>query len=399
MFKLINKKDIKNYLKENNIDKISKRIIINPIYPLNYKQSKRKGNINQTIPFILEVLDKCYIVFNKNFIINEIEEIELKENNNQLILYEEKNNDNINENQSLIPKTNEITKYESINIINQNVYNDFKIVDKIKSDETNIEFIHPYTIKFLGNRGSGKTTYLINYLNFINENNINRFNDIYFISNSNSQSLLSLLKVDVNFINLSDLSNIILNNNNEIKEFEKPTLMIFDDCMRNLRNNKNILDIYSRGRHCNMSIISLEQHTNYSNNVERNNTDYFLLFKINDHENIISFNKKYCNLKDDVFINMINRCHKDDLPLIISMNSRDFKYRYNFNNKIDENLIIKSIIKNKIKKTKQVKEYEYIKRSKIKSLTLKIFCCCFFNINTKYKYKTHITEKEYFIED
>jgi 5,10-methenyltetrahydromethanopterin hydrogenase len=72
MFKLINKKDIKNYLKENNIDKISKRIIIDPIYPLNYKQSKRKGNVNQTIPFILEVLDKFYIIFNKNFIINEI---------------------------------------------------------------------------------------------------------------------------------------------------------------------------------------------------------------------------------------------------------------------------------------------------------------------------------------
>lgn len=121
MFKLINKKDIKNYLKENNIDKISKRIIIDPKFPLNYKQSKRKGNIKQTTPFILEVLDKYYIIFNKNFIINEIEEIELKENNNQLVLYEEKNN------------------------INQNIYDNFMTVDGIKNHAT-IEFVNYFFI-------------------------------------------------------------------------------------------------------------------------------------------------------------------------------------------------------------------------------------------------------------
>ena len=248
---------------------------------------------------------------------------------------------------------------------NQKLLNSFKIKDEIKIDKTKtIDFIHPFSAKLFGSRGSGKTTFIINYLNQLIENNLNQFNEIFFITNSETQDLLNLLKCEVNFLKFNEIE--------EIRKYDQKTLFIFDDVMSDLKNNKIIQNYYTRGRHCNISIFSLEQHMNYSSNVERGNCDYFLLFKIHDYDALSNFHKKFClDISFDGFLQMLYKCKLNNFPLIISNNFPFYKYRYNFNISLKE-LIIKDendksiikIISDKIIKEKKIKEITKIKRKK-----------------------------------
>ena len=247
---------------------------------------------------------------------------------------------------------------------NQKLLNSFKIKDEIKIDKSKIiDFIHPFSAKLFGSRGSGKTTFIINYLNQLIENNLNQFNKIFFVTNSETQDLLKLLKCEINFLKFDEIK--------EIKTYDKKTLYIFDDVMSDLKNNKIIQNYYTRGRHCNISIFSLEQHMNYSNNVERGNCDYFLLFKINDFDALSNFHKKFClDITFDGFLKMLNISKSNNLPLIISNNFPFYKYRYNFNiylkeiiNKDENNKSIISIESKKIIKEKKYKTI--IKKTKI----------------------------------
>ena len=253
--------------------------------------------------------------------------------------------------------TEDFINKENINKItkpNELIFNGFYIKDKITQEES-LDFIHPFTCKLFGSRGSGKTTWLINYLNFIELNNLNNFVNIFFITNSSNQKLFELLKCNVTFITLKEFN---------LKVYKDNTLVILDDMMLDVKDNPMIEQIYSRGRHCNISIFSLEQHSCYSNNVERVNTDYFLLFKFNDGINLDYFRKKFCSEVEDIVFKKINLyCLKSGLPLIISMNSKKYKLRLNFNSVIkydEENFSIKDIIE----KPKEIKNEVKIKKKK-----------------------------------
>lgn len=219
---------------------------------------------------------------------------------------------------------------------------------KLIERKQSINFAHPFTCKLLGCRGSGKTTFIINYLN---TGVLNFYDDIFWISTSDQQELLTLLndKNKVKFYepNLEHIENIYQNLSQDIK-----TLLIFDDCMQesSIRNNKTVLSLYTKGRHLNVSIMSLEQHLHYSSNVERGNTDYFLIFKLNDMEGLERFRKKFCNeYNANDFCKIYNHCMNLNNPLFISFNSYT-KFRSNFNieiklinNTIEETSIINNI--------------------------------------------------------
>ena len=266
---------------------------------------------------------------------------------------------NINVDEDFTNNINEVV----ITKPNELIFNDFYIKDKITQEET-LDFVHPFTCKLFGSRGSGKTTWLINYLNFIELNGLNNFINIFFITNSSNQKLFELLKCNVTFITLKEFN---------LKVYKDNTLVILDDMMLDVKDNPIIEQIYSRGRHCNISIFSLEQHSCYSNNVERVNTDYFLLFKFNDGINLDYFRKKFCSEIEDVAFKNINLyCLRSGLPLIVSMNSKKYKLRVNFNEMFElkegGDFSIKDIIekpkeiKNEVKKTKKKKnKLKYIK--------------------------------------
>ena len=259
---------------------------------------------------------------------------------------------------------------EKVSICNKNIENnkdlvnlkDFKIKKEIKKkDIISVDFCHPFSTKLIGCRGAGKTTWVINYLNTIKDNNI--FEDrIYFFTTSQNQPLFQLLDIEVKFKQPDELF---------IYEFNKPALFIFDDCMQDLKNNKTLEKIYSRGRHLNISLFSLEQSLQYSNNVERQNTDYFLIFKQNDLKGLEYFREKFCvELSSVAILNkLILFCKKDNLPLIISFNELDFKYRSNFNDKIcfdDTSFWIENIIKPLKEPKEEVKAIKKKKKNNLK---------------------------------
>lgn len=292
--------------------------------------------------------------------------------------------------ESIKESVSEITEISTTNsntsskTSNEDSLKKFSIKDKIENKEIRIDFIHPFTAKLYGTRGSGKTTWIINYLNNIKDSTI--FNEVMFITNSESQELFKLLQVPIKFKKPEEFT--------KIEKYKQPVLYIFDDCMQDLRFNKEVQNIYTRGRHNNISIFSLEQHINYSNNVERGNTDYFLIFKINDVTALDLFHRKFCSeLLFDNFIKMIRFCNNNTLPLIISNTDYRIKYRYNFNYKIDSNCRKEKIIKELI--LKDVTEYKDIKvkRNPIVILLL-LFCFPCHDMSLKHIRYTYKTIKE-----
>jgi hypothetical protein len=183
-----------------------------------------------------------------------------------------------------------------------------------------LNFQHPFSCKLIGNRGSGKTTWIINFINQCSH--FYNFNSILWLSNTSNQTLLNFLQISVSYIEIFDISNLFNNNNSR--------LLICDDIMFDVKNNKHISKLYTTGRHFNISIFSLEQHTLYSNNIERGNTDYWLLFHCNDMTSLFGFANRYCNdIHFNIFKNRLIHCWNKGYPLIIFMN-HSFKYRLNF---------------------------------------------------------------------
>ena len=87
------------------------------------------------------------------------------------------------------------------------------------------------------------------------------------------------------FKSIDDLEELITNRN---------ILIAFDDMMNELRYDSVVQDLYTLGRHKDISIISLEQELLYSNYVERRNSDYFVLLKIRDVNVLNEFYKRFC---------------------------------------------------------------------------------------------------------
>lgn len=340
---------------------------MNEIYKIYAKNTKIINKIEENLENNLNLSESQEMLQNRQNIIDKCIYYEISNDlykENQKFLKNEQNNINIQVNNL------------NYNNIDQNInIKQFNPKNYIFNEKEEINFNHPFSCKLFGSRGSGKTTWIINYLNFSNK--INNFDRIIWISTSNNQELFNYLEINVQFEdpnseNIKNIYNQIYLESKEKDSFKK-NLIILDDVMKDLRNNKIIQDFYTKGRHLYTSIFSLEQHLNYSNNIERGNSDYFLLFRINDIEAINNFKRKYCSeLSINEINSIMNYCWKHNLPLIISISSILFKYRLNFNEKI-------FIEANQIKISKIEKDNILIQENttnhKKKCKILNILCC------------------------
>lgn len=243
------------------------------------------------------------------------------------------------------------TSFKSFNSDRSDVaLKDFKVYRVLEYKDT-IDFSHPFTCKCLGSRGSGKTTFVVLYLN--NSNVLNEYDRVIWFTTTSHQDLLDILnpfaRSNVEFKEPYEIEQVYT----EITELQEPmekVLLIFDDCMqeKSIRNSKTVMAMYTKGRHLGVSLISLEQHMNYSSNVERGNTDYYLLFSINDSLALDTFRMKFCcEYKQDDFMKMYRYCVDAFQPLIISFKGR-YKFRCEFNKEIavqDSVLKFKEILK------------------------------------------------------
>ena len=129
----------------------------------------------------------------------------------------------------------------------------------------------PFSIKLIGPRGSGKTNYMINFLNVIKDS----FDHIYSITSTRNV-------LPYHRSNIDHLSSHMLISRSKLEQDDTTifpsTLWIIDDMMGEIPKHI-LLALYTRARHYNMSFVQLEQDLYTSATVERRNVDYLVLFR------------------------------------------------------------------------------------------------------------------------
>jgi hypothetical protein len=257
---------------------------------------------------------------------------------------------------------NKIENVENVEYIEFLKLCDFKNKHLIRNPNQDkmLGFIHPCTVKMIGCRGSMKTTFIINYLNKLDLTVL--YEKVYFITNSRNQKLFTFLEKEVIFLTPIETVGII-------KDYDKPVLFIFDDCMSECQKIKGYEYLYTRGRHMNISLISLEQDFTATSVVERRNTDYFCIFKIIDMTALKYFHESI--IPEVEFLDFL-KLNKRYNPLIISPLWK-YKLRINFNQYFKEGDIY-DIIRPVIPKSEEpIKK----KRNTLKSIayfTLQLTC-------------------------
>ena len=103
----------------------------------------------------------------------------------------------------------------------------------------------------------------------------------------------------------------------------KNVLLILDDCMSDINYNGSrcMKQIYTRGRHFNLSIIATCQYLNSLPKICRSNCDLIITGQMN-LSSIEMLSNEYCsNLEKKEFISLFNRTTKDYGFLVINNNS------------------------------------------------------------------------------
>jgi uncharacterized pyridoxamine 5'-phosphate oxidase family protein len=185
----------------------------------------------------------------------------------------------------------------------------------------NPDFIHPFSCKVLGPRGSGKTSFVLSYISQVA---LFTFHKIVIVSNTSAtQDCYNQLRTNdrVLFLTAEELSTFL--------ELASDALIVLDDIMQETRNSVVLQNLYTKGRHKRISVISLEQDLFYSNPIERRNVDYFVLMSIRDTAPLQDFYKRFCrDLQQWRFIDLYSLATSTRGGyLIIDFVSPNFKYR------------------------------------------------------------------------
>ena len=118
-------------------------------------------------------------------------------------------------------------------------------------------------MKIIASRGSGKTTFLIAFLNSLISKNIVKHEYIY---------------IYIDYQTIWITSGFQCRNNDYLtKEHAHNKLLVFDDAQNDLKKNPIIQDLFIKGRHNKTGIIQCEQYTQNTATIRNANTDYFVL--------------------------------------------------------------------------------------------------------------------------
>jgi len=206
--------------------------------------------------------------------------------------------------------------------LKENLANFIIDIPNFKNQPVTSNFLHPFSSKIIGPRGSGKTSFTISYIQKIA---CLTFSKIFIVTASHDQPLYDLLKSNdqIYFITLKELDAVV--------KSHKDILIVLDDVMQETRYNNTLESVFTRGRHQRISIMSLEQDLFYSNPIERRNADYYVLMRMRDTSSLIQFYKRFCSdVQQWRFIDIYE--HAVEKPLgyfIVDFVSQKYKYRIN----------------------------------------------------------------------
>ena len=122
-----------------------------------------------------------------------------------------------------------------------------------------------WSIKVIGKTGSGKTTFVSAFLEFLIDY-IDSIENIYLLSSTANQTGLDRVRNNIKPIN--DISEIVDVNN---------SITVCDDMQVQLKGNEIITEMILNKRHGNLGITQCEQYTQITDLVQKINSDYFVL--------------------------------------------------------------------------------------------------------------------------
>ena len=190
---------------------------------------------------------------------------------------------------------------------------------------------HPYRILIIGGSGSGKTNALLNLIN--NQPDIDK---IYLYANDPHEKKYQYLinkrgKVGINHFNdrkafmeySNDMQDVYKNieDYNPIKK--RKTLIIFDDMIADMINNKKlnpiVTELFIGGRKLNISIVFITQsYFKVPKDVRLNSTHFFIMKILNKRElQQIALNHSFDNDFKD-FMNIYKKCTKEPYSFLIN---------------------------------------------------------------------------------
>ena len=180
---------------------------------------------------------------------------------------------------------------------------------------------HPYRILIIGGSGSGKTNALLNLIN--NQSDIDK---IYLLAKDPFEDKYQYLiskreRVGINHLNdpkafieySNDMHDVYKNIDNYNLNKENKILIVFDDMIADMINNKKlnsiVTELFIRGRKLNISLVFITQSYFKVPKDVRLNTTHFFIMKISNKRELqqIAINHSSdINTKD--FINIYKKC-------------------------------------------------------------------------------------------
>ena len=190
---------------------------------------------------------------------------------------------------------------------------------------------HPYRILIIGGSGSGKTNTLLSLIN--NQPDINKiylyakgpYEDKYQFLIKKSRSIgLKRFNDPKAFIEYSNDMHDVYNNINDYNlDKENKILMVFDDVIADMMNNKKLNSIvtklFIRGRKLNISLVFITQsYFKVPKDVRLNTTHFFIIKILNKRElqQIAISHSSDIDFKD--FINVYKKCTEKPYSFLVN---------------------------------------------------------------------------------
>ena len=190
---------------------------------------------------------------------------------------------------------------------------------------------HPYRILITGGSGSGKTNTLLNLIN--NQQDIDKiylcaddpYEDKYqFLIQKRENIGLKHFNDAKAFIEYSiDMCNVYKNINNYNPDEENKILIVFDDMIADMINNKKlksiVTEVFIRGRKLNISLVFIAQSYFKVPEDVRLNTTHFLIMKISNKRQLqqIALNHS-SDINTKGFINIYKKCTSTPYSFLVN---------------------------------------------------------------------------------
>ena len=190
---------------------------------------------------------------------------------------------------------------------------------------------HPYRILIIGGSGSGKTNALLNLIN--NQPDIGKIylyaKDLYepkyqFLINKRESIGLKHFNDPKAFIEYSnDMHDVYKNINNYNPDKENKILIVFDDMIADMINNKKlnsiITELFIRGRKQNISLVFITQSYFKVPKDVRLNTTHFFIMKIPNKRELqqIAINHS-SDISTKDFINIYRKCTAEPYSFLVN---------------------------------------------------------------------------------